>query len=551
MLQSKTCAAVLAALMVFGAARAVRSADETVTLTIGQGDSLWRICERYLDGPLRWQAVARLNGLKNPHWIRPGRVLQVPVAFLKGVPVEARVTFIDGRTVVLAHGTDPARPLTVGAALVPGDAVRVESGSVELAYEDGVTVLLRSGTQVSIAEAVQTHAAGRRYRLSMGAGRAISHIRNATGQAPRYLIETPSAIAAARGTRFQVHLEKSEVTRCEVLSGVVGIRAEQGRELAVNEGFGTRVAPGQTHIEVRRLLPPPAPADAAPLYRKLPAAVRFAAVPGAAAYRAMLAADRSGRSLAAEQVFSPEAAFVLPDLADGSYFLMAASIDADGLEGPISAPWTMLVRQNPMPPLTRSPEDGGAYRPQRLTFGWLKVNDAVSYQLQIARDGAFADLVADAPAVTALNFDPPELTEGRYYFRIRATAADGFQGIWSDGLTFDVLAPPAAPELDPPEAGKTEVRLRWRDQGPGMQYRFQMAGEPSFAVPLVDEILTAPQVALPRPETPGTYYVRTRTIAGDGFEGPFAPAQTFEIRRSFPWPAVGFTALMLLGMILL
>ena len=297
--------------------------------------------------------------------------------------------------------------------------------------------------------------------------------------------------------------------------------------------------------------PPPAPAALAPLYRKLPTAVRFAAVPGAAAFRVMLAADRSGRSLTAEQVFSPEAAFVLPDLADGSYFLMAASIDAEGLEGPLSAPWAVAVRQNPMPPLTRAPEDGGAYRPHRLTFAWLKVNDAVSYQLQIARDSAFTNLVVDAPDVTTLAFDPPELTAGRYYFRIRAQAADGFQGLWSDGLTFDVLAPPAAPELDPPETGETEVRLRWRDQGPGVQYRFQMAAEPSFAAPLVDEILTVPRVVLPRPETPGTYYVRTRAIAGDGFEGPFAPAQTFEVQRAFPWPAVGFTTLILLGIILL
>jgi LysM repeat protein len=45
---------------------------------VKKGDNLWRIAERELGQPHRWQEIAELNNLSNPDLIHPGQVLQLP-----------------------------------------------------------------------------------------------------------------------------------------------------------------------------------------------------------------------------------------------------------------------------------------------------------------------------------------------------------------------------------------------------------------------------------------------------------------------------------------
>ena len=63
---------------------------------------------------------------------------------------------------------------------------------------------------------------------------------------------------------------------------------------------------------------------------------------------------------------------------------------------------------------------------------------------------------------------------------------------------------------------------------------FQVAEDPGFTV-LVDDRRTTEQPAAVATPTPGTYYLRARTIDADGFEGPFGAAQRVEVPRSNWW----------------
>ncbi len=526
------------------------SAGETVVLTVQEGDSLWLLCQRHLDTPFRWREVAAINGIREPGFVRPGRALRVPADYLKGIPVDATVSFIDGNAVVKDREADPGRPLAAGDIVGRGAFIRVESGSVELSYDDRTTVLLRSGTRLRIAEALQAPELGRRYKLSLQAGKVVSRIREATGQAPRYLIETPSAIAAARGTRFHVHLDSDKVTRCEVHDGTVDVRAGQKRA-AVAEGYGVKAGPDRRSLETRRLPAPPPAADLEAVYKDLPAEIRFEAVDGAAAYRVMLASDDAGRSLLAEQVVAPGQPFILPELPDGTFFLLAAGIDDLGLEGIPAAAQRLQVRRNPLPPMVQTPESGQKYRAKQLAFTWLNVSDAAGYRVQVARDEGFSALAAAPEPVSEARFPAPDLEPGDYFFRVASIAADGFQGPWSDVLPFTVLPPLAVPEMEAPEADAGSVRMRWRDEGSGLRYHFQMAADPGFSTPIEDRVLDVPFAVIDRPEAPGVYHVRTSTIGPDGDEGDFGAAQTFTIEKSFPWGPVGLMVLTMLGAVLL
>ena len=92
------------------------------------------------------------------------------------------------------------------------------------------------------------------------------------------------------------------------------------------------VAAGGSITKPVALLAPPAISPAAAVQERPLVRVPFAAVTGARAYRAQIAADASFRPILAQAVFgSTEAKF--GDLADGEYHVRVRAIDEFGLEG--------------------------------------------------------------------------------------------------------------------------------------------------------------------------------------------------------------------------
>jgi hypothetical protein len=72
-----------------------------------------------------------------------------------------------------------------------------------------------------------------------------------------------------------------------------------------------------------------------------------------------------------------------------------------------------------------------------------------------------------------------------------------------------------------------EMQLRW-DPQEGMHYHLQIARNPQFNAPLVDQTLESPNLATRRYH-PGVYYARVQTIAADGSVAPFGQPLRFEV----------------------
>jgi hypothetical protein len=90
-------------------------------------------------------------------------------------------------------------------------------------------------------------------------------------------------------------------------------------------------------------------------------------------------------------------------------------------------------------------------------------------------------------------------------------------------------------------AAENTYTVSWTGE-PGQVFRFQMARDPAFVSLLEEAILNEPQITRPKPEPPGTYYVRTQATDPDGFVGPYSATQRFDIplrppppERSHPW----------------
>lgn len=270
-------------------------------------------------------------------------------------------------------------------------------------------------------------------------------------------------------------------------------------------------------------------------------------VPSAVAYRVALAADEAFKDIIAEKEIRPSEPARIHDVNDGLYHVRAQSIDGFGLEGLPFGTVQVRVRINPVPPFVSVPVEGGEYRSTKMAFSWLKVSDAAGYALQIAADPDFKTIVEHRENITKPQCEVKDLPFSPYYFRVRSIAADGFKGIWSDGVRFVMSPPPPVPPTEPPEVGEKRITIRWRNQEPGMVYHFQMAEDREFTNIRVDEKLTSCEISLDKPKSSGTYFIRVRGIDVDGFEGRFSPAQTFEVEKD---PKELWAIALLLGTVL-
>ncbi len=116
----------------------------------------------------------------------------------------------------------------------------------------------------------------------------------------------------------------------------------------------------------------------------------------------------------------------------GEYFWRVASIRPNGDQGPFGDPQSLTLRPLPEPPSGGASPDGSA-----LVFRWGgRAEDR--FEVQLARDLAFTDIVASADVAAPEWSLPMPSRSGRYYFRYRSIEADGFISPFSDKAMVDV-----------------------------------------------------------------------------------------------------------------
>ena len=526
--------------------------DKTVVISVRTGDYLIHICELYLKNPMKWNEIARLNKVKNPNLIYPGQRLTIPVELIRGTPADGTVTFLKGEVLLQEKKEGNWRAVEQYEKISAGTAIKTgEDGSVEISYDNGIAILLRSNTKLTLLITRKIDGLHILFQYFLKLGKSITKIKEAIGYDSRFTIETPSVVAGARGTDFRLTNDEREITRCEVLEGTVLIDARM-REIEVPAGQGMVVSKGERPQEPVRLLAPPRPAHVLELYRAMPLTFEFEKVENAGKYRIVLARDGQFKDIIKNEVINPSEKVSMISVDDGSYYLQTTSIDASGLEGPPSEPYTIRIRVNPLPPFVQSPVDHSEIRSKDVQIQWLKVADAARYHLQVSGNPDFRSFLVDETNLTGLSHQMTSLSPGSYYFRIRSIAADGFTGIWSDVISFRVMEPPPAPPLEKPEVDEKEITIRWRDLGSTIRYRFQLAKDAEFKEIMTDEIVNKPQMTIVRPEESGVYYVRTSGVDPTGYEGDFSLPQSFEVKKKFPFRNVGiFLGSVLLMIILL
>jgi hypothetical protein len=508
-----------------------------------KGDTLIAIASEYVAPPGSWQRVARLNKVRDPRRLAPGTRLRIPLAWLRQEASVAEVLFVHGRASVQRGGGDP-QDATVGSTLSARDALRTaDDGSITIRFADGSRLLVSPNTEVSIEQLLRYGRSGiPGIRLRIDHGETESRVVRRPDRPVRFEILTPAVNLGVRGTEFRTAVDaRDQATRVEVLQGQV---AAFGRRdpLRLDAGFGSVIASGGATSSPQRLMGTPDLATLPALVERVPLRLDWPPLAGAEGYRAQVFAAEADDRLLLDGVFSEPAA-KWADLPDGRYVLRVGGIDARTLQG-VPAQAGFVLKARPEPPFTREPAADARSYGDTATFRWARSTAAERYRLQVSATPDFAAPLVDRNDLSATELRLA-LAPGRYAWRVASIAAGDDQGPFGDAQSFSQRPVPASPSLEPPERNDDGLLFRWHAPEPGQKVQFQVASDAAFERIVLDQQTDGAQGLLPRP-SPGTYFLRARTIDADGFAGSFGTVQQVEVPHSRWWLLVPASLILLI-----
>lgn len=509
------------------------------------GDTLWDVAGAHLKPSIPWQRLQDHNRIANPYHLAPGSTLQIPLAWLDRQPARAKVVAIRGNaTSRSAAGRDA--PVTAGMSLGSGTVLKTSpDASLSLEFADGSRLLLLGDSELLLDRLTRFGRSGMAdTRLRLQRGRIGNEVRRLRGPAANFVVDTPSASSAVRGTRFRVEASEGR-THTEVLEGRVAVDARNQRGALLRHGFGAVVVPGQAAIAPVALLPAPDLSRIAPLTQSVRPELAWPAVPGAHGYRVQVSDHRRFESVRVDmEVEAPRVQ--LQALDAGHYTIRVRAIGKDGLEGR-DAVTALQVDGQPAPPYSIAPAAGSVLRTPEVVLRWTQAPGAVAYDYEIAGAAGFAQPVARARADDTASIRLPDaLPPGDYAWRIRSVDASGKAGPFGDSLAFTVRPLAEVTAIDRAAAIDTRgVTFRWQAGQPGQRYRFQMSRTPDFRKTEVDMLVDRAEATLPRLRG-GTWYLRAQTIDVDGFEGPLPAPQQIDVPCRWCRIGAGAGALLIL-----
>lgn len=516
------------------------------TYRVRPGDTLWDLGARYLKADVPWQQLQSHNRVDDPYRLPPGTPLKFPIAWLQVEPAPARVLAVRGRVQVQQGEHGPLRDLMEGERL--GIGMHVLTGadaSATLAFADDSHLQLREHSRLRLDQLSRYGSTGMvDTRLRLEQGRSSNRVTPAKGPASRFIIDAPTATSSVRGTQFRVSAGgNGRVASTEVLEGRVQVANLHGQQ-QVSGGQATRNTTLDTRPEQpEALLPAPLLARDGLALDTLPARLSWQAVAQATHYRVeVVRADQPEILLFARD--TADTAMTVPALPPGLLRLLVRAVRADGVEG-LDARLDFDLPAQPDAPLTVRPVNGETVAGTHPRFEWSQVEAAAATVLQVARDPEFLQPVLTQEGRGTRMRASEALVPGDYFWRVASRDGTGRRGPFGQPVALHVSDAPVDPALQPPQAAKGWLTLRWQAGAPGQRYRVQLDRRGDFARPLLDAQVDQPEVSLKRPWH-GTLHVRVQYIDDDGYAGPFSPAQQVKLPCRTCYGAAGGAVLLLL-----
>lgn len=401
--------------------------------TVRPGDTFWDLCLRYTTKKNCWQELPDLNQVTRTRQLPPGYIIRIPVSWLKQAPKPVSVEYLSGdvfissdiittknasetaaqlpsvsglpampttTTTTEGHAEDTRTRLNIGDKIAIGSTITTEDGYASLRFGDNSTLLVLAYSAV-VMDAFTTHddefIVDSQMRLLEGRVKAKVQQREPR---TRFNITTPDAVAAVRGTEFQVSTQSTRAgnaptnagTRIEVFEGLVAVANDES-EHDVAQGFGVHASKESGMTQPKALLnaptltPPPAAVS-------LPFTLEWQPLAEAQSYQldVFTQSQKEGSPETLQLHLQQEATRKqLVDLPPQCYWVEISAIDTQQFQG-MTKRHELCVADTIHPPLLEE-SNRRIDQAQTAHLSWQPIAHALQYEVQVAADKQFSQIL--------------------------------------------------------------------------------------------------------------------------------------------------------------
>ena len=391
-------------------ASSAQAADDTLIYEIKSGDTLIELGSKYFVQSSDYRVVQTANNIRNDRAIPIGTKLRIARRLLKYRSSTAQIASVRGNVLHLARGTQSAA--TKGVSIGEGSTLKTAGSSfVTITLENGSRVSLPSNSDLKIIRL-------RRYLIDssldydfdVARGAAKSKVTPMTNSNDRYVVKTPKAVSAVRGTDFQSRYDEAAgADFSEVTEGALAVALPGEANIDMPAGNGLAVKADGAVLRESLIAPVELP-SAGKLQKEK--TVSFLAPETAATngLRVSLASDAGFVDELAEANFSNGKA-EFEGIEDGNYFARFRAVSASGIEGmPIT--YAFKRRQNSVSASGGKSDFGYAFKWGGQGRGKLLFH----FQLFVGKAGGIA--IVDEAGLDATEISLSDLPAGEYYWRV-------------------------------------------------------------------------------------------------------------------------------------
>ncbi len=398
------------ALGLLALATPAQAADDTLVYEVKSGDTLISLGTKYFVQAADYRVVQKANNIRNDRAIPVGTKLRIERSLLKFRSSTAQIASVRGSVLHLTRGIQ--NTAVKGASLGEGSTLKTAGSSfATITLENGSRVSLPSNSDLKIVRL-------RRYLIDssldydfeVGRGAAKSKVTPMTNGNDRYVVKTPKAVSAVRGTDFQSRYDDTAgADFSEVTEGALAVTLPGDTQTDMPAGNGLAVKADGAVIK-ERLIAPIELASAGRLQKETSVSFPLAAAGSPSGLRISLATDAGFVEQVADGVFTgAEASF--DSIEDGNYFARFRAVSPTGIEG-MPATYAFKRRLNTVSASGGKSDFGYAFKWGGQGRGKLL------YHFQLFQGKTDGIAIVDEAGLDATEISLSDLPAGDYYWRV-------------------------------------------------------------------------------------------------------------------------------------
>lgn len=264
--------------------------------------------------------------------------------------------------------------------------------------------------------------------------------------------------------------------------------------------------------------------------------LRWKSVLGADSYRVQVGTSVSPPVIVFEESGLTDTTVAVTGLDNNTTYFWRVSASNEVTTSGFSPIWQFKTKpvDPPPAPLLSSPPDEATGIDRNPKLAWNSVTEANSYALQVSTQLDFGALVVTETGLTDTSYQVAAnlAHDTQHFWRVRGNNVGG-PGDWSSIWAFrTIMAPPAAPVLNAPQDGATDVpvnvTLSWDEGMDAASYRLQVATQSDFGTTVVDtDGITATSYQIDNLEGERQHFWRVRAN-NEGGTSDWSPAWSFQ-----------------------